>query len=224
MPGLQWKVEFARNNKLISFYETMNVLMARYHNSIGYIWHCLFNKKLIDKYNIRFNEDLTFGEDAVFAFQYLQYIDSGIFIPYKGYHYCNINPVSLTKTAKLSPLQCYKLIESIFISVTHKLENSKEKSDIIQNYVVNLLIRNIVFLRTLDFLEKRKFYTKYRELILNYITFFSDAKYYNVLLRIANEPYSIGLESDIITCFNKSNVQKRVYLQRIIDKLYNVFR
>lgn len=221
MPHLQWKVDFSKKDKSYSIYETMNILMTRYHNSMGYIWHCLFSKCIIDKHKIRFNETLSFGEDAVFAFEYIQYMEKGQFIPYNGYHYCDINPQSLTKTSKATPTQNYVLIENIVKSITVKIQNSN-KIDIIQIYIINILLRNLTSLNKQNLSTRQEYYAKYGTLILNHTKLFHHPQSINLLSRIVKEGYSDKLAYDLLQYQRKIKIKKHVFYHRIIDKLYNI--
>lgn len=40
------------------------------------VWCKMFNKKIVDEHNIRFDEKMYMGEDAVFLIEYVQYIES----------------------------------------------------------------------------------------------------------------------------------------------------
>ena len=195
--------------------------MTRYHNSIGYIWHCLFSKYIIDKYRLRFNEKLSCGEDAVFVFQYLQYMKNGLFIPYKGYHYCNLNPNSLTKTIKVSPLERYILTEAIFSSIL--MYQIPENTNTMQYYIINILLKNLILLNNLDINIRKEFYSKYGKLLLNHTDFYKDLKSVNLLHRIVLEGYSENLANDLSKYQKSIKIQKKIFYHRIIDKLYNIF-
>lgn len=56
----------------------------------GYVWNKLFKKEIIEKNNIKFNENLVIGEDIDFVFHYLRYCNNISFINSNLYYY-NLN-------------------------------------------------------------------------------------------------------------------------------------
>ncbi len=61
-----------------SIEKQLSWLKCNYQNFeyLGYTWNKLFKKDLIDKYNIRFVEDLAMREDELFTLSYARYIGS----------------------------------------------------------------------------------------------------------------------------------------------------
>ena len=59
------------------------------NNLMGYGTVCCkaYRKQVLDKYNIRFSESISYHEDHVFLLQYLQYIDKVAVHTYVGYNY-----------------------------------------------------------------------------------------------------------------------------------------
>lgn len=225
MPNLQWKVEFSQKDNIIfSINKAMEIMMTRYHNSMGYIWHCLFCKKIIDKYTLKFSEELSFGEDAVFAFQYLQYIDKARFIPYKGYHYCNINPLSLTKTIKNTPSQNYLLVSSIFSSMSKNIEKfNNEKSLVIQSYLIRIFLRGVISLNKIDRKDSEYFYLQYRELLSNYTSLYQKLSCSKELNEFVNGYFSELFLKKIELQYKHIKLVRNEYYHRFMDKMYNIF-
>lgn len=56
----------------------------------------LYKKSILLKYNILFDESLTYGEDHLFNLRYLQYTQDLVLIPYAGYVYTHYDKLSLT--------------------------------------------------------------------------------------------------------------------------------
>ena len=54
----------------------------------GSPWATLMKKKIIDLYELRFNEMIQCGEDILFIFQYLQHVETIKVLPVCGYKYC----------------------------------------------------------------------------------------------------------------------------------------
>ena len=65
----------------------IKLFLERYINTATLCapWCKLFKRSLIS--NLRFNEAISFAEDAIFCFEYLEKIDSIRTIDYYGYHY-----------------------------------------------------------------------------------------------------------------------------------------
>lgn len=63
----------------------------------GSPWATLMKKEIIDVAKLRFNEEIHSGEDTLFIFQYLQYVNSVKIIPLCGYRY-HYYPNSLVNT------------------------------------------------------------------------------------------------------------------------------
>ena len=91
----------------------VNVL---YHLSYGTVWGKLFRFDLIQKQGLRFDEELTHGEDCVFVYQYLLYSQNPQVISDTIYRYY-VNELSVTK----------KFNESIPQSYLNALERLKER-------------------------------------------------------------------------------------------------
>lgn len=51
------------------------------------VWGKLFNRNIILKYNVRFDESLYLGEDAKFLLQYIHYVDKVCILNECGYNY-----------------------------------------------------------------------------------------------------------------------------------------
>lgn len=224
-PNLQWKVEFSKKNKKVyPIKKGMEILMTRYHNSMGYIWHCLFNKQIIDKHNLKFSEQLSFGEDGIFAFQYLQYMDRAKFIPYKGYHYCNINPLSLTKTVKMTPSQNYLLVYFIFLSIPRVSKDfNKYRSLVIQNYLIRIFLRGLLSLNKLDIKDRKPFYVQYSNLLSCYKFLYNDLNCCRDLDDFANGDYSTDLLNKLGLYYRNIKIVRSEFYQRLMDKIYNTF-
>ncbi len=67
--------------------EILRKTLTSSENLQGYIWSALFRKSIIDKYNLRLNEKLAFGEDILFTCQYLQHTDKASIVHETLYDY-----------------------------------------------------------------------------------------------------------------------------------------
>lgn len=65
------------------------------HNMVQFRFRCpwakLFNRQLIEKYHLRFDESLSIGEDTLFVLDYLKYCKSLQLIPSFAYQYTRPN-------------------------------------------------------------------------------------------------------------------------------------
>lgn len=53
----------------------------------GFVWQCIFQKRIIDTFNIRFKDKLKFGEDLNFLLEYLLHSKSIQIVENVGYKY-----------------------------------------------------------------------------------------------------------------------------------------
>ena len=106
----------------------------------------LYNKDIIIDNGIRFPENYSYGEDAMFFYQYLQYVDEINLRSYCGYHYVNSGENSLSrKFHKYSQLLQFandsaKAIASLDV---HLGANAKLKKYFQINYL-NLIKKTII--------------------------------------------------------------------------------
>lgn len=68
----------------------------------GYLWNKVFKKEIIDSKNIRFNEQISYGEDRLFIAEYVSQCKSILLDSNKVYHYsyAATGAMSLMKTIK----------------------------------------------------------------------------------------------------------------------------
>lgn len=74
------------------------------HHYFGVIWNKIFKTEIIRKFDIRFRNDITLGEDFVFSLEYLRYAQKVNVIDDKLIYYCyqNFNTLSRVQEKKLS--------------------------------------------------------------------------------------------------------------------------
>ncbi len=99
------------------------------------VWGKLFEKSIIDEYDITFPENLYMGEDAVFLVNYLMHISDINIVKGDGYNYNRMNECSAT-TKYHDDLyeQCKIQYESILEAV---IKNSLDRSMIISDSIIN---------------------------------------------------------------------------------------
>lgn len=80
------KTDVVFPNKANNLIETIKELNDRPYCSCGYLWHKIFKKELIKE--LRFDTNLSYGEDAVFFFDYLTQVNTKIYFSSQiGYTY-----------------------------------------------------------------------------------------------------------------------------------------
>ena len=123
--------------ELVCFLETTKGV----HN--GFLWHRLFDLKLIKKHDLGFPPGVSFAEDGVFFLNYLLYTDNFYISEKAGYHYI-IRSGSLTsKGKKQSRSTYYSLLEN-YVDTIEKLIK-KDSPDTEKIDALRLYIRRLVY-------------------------------------------------------------------------------
>ncbi|WP_413854238.1 glycosyltransferase family 2 protein [Candidatus Ruminimicrobium bovinum] len=105
-----------------------------------YIWNKLFNKNLIG--NVRFNEQLTLGEDLLFTYQVLQKIRNIAFYKEAKYYYCdNSNSITRIRVFKKEYINQILFYEKLLnYCEKNKLKIGYKKYKHLQiNWIINFL-------------------------------------------------------------------------------------
>ena len=79
----------------------------------GPTWNKIFNRYIIEHYNIRFNEKISIREDELFTFEYLQYVKSIKVLPFTGYNYRQ-TPNSLMRKKYIDPQQLLLVVSATY--------------------------------------------------------------------------------------------------------------
>ncbi len=129
-----WQVDVRTNKKLLRNYKTISPdresiygseveRKTRIMQSIGEngqlynLWNKIFRRDIIENHNLRFREDIHFGEDLIFSLQYFQYANKIELIPDALYHYQTNSATSLFSTSALVPEyrhENYRALELFF--------------------------------------------------------------------------------------------------------------
>ncbi|TCO89991.1 glycosyltransferase involved in cell wall biosynthesis [Bacteroides heparinolyticus] len=59
----------------------------KYYKYQGWVYNKLYLKELVNKYHIRFHEEIAYSEDRLFNFDYLKHVVSAVFSTQPKYHY-----------------------------------------------------------------------------------------------------------------------------------------
>lgn len=91
--------------------ETINILcnIFEYGNFFGPTWNKIFHKSIINRYHIRFKEDISIREDEVFTFEYCQYVTSIKILSTASYNYQKTSN-SLMRRKYIGPKEIMQVI------------------------------------------------------------------------------------------------------------------
>ena len=93
------------------------------------VWHSIYRKEIIDKYNIRFySEREVNSEDFPFQMDFLLRSKKVVFIPQAFYHYCS-NGVSLTHTFNPDKFRRIRNLYNLMCFQLHDLNGAQERLD-----------------------------------------------------------------------------------------------
>lgn len=167
-----------------------------------YIWNKLFNKNLIE--HIRFNEQLTLGEDLIFTYEVLKKMNKIVFYKKPKYYYCdNSNSITRTRIFKEEYINQILFYEELLnYCEKNKLKIGYKKYKHLQiNWIINFLswiaretpIRNKESLELLvKYARKNLFYFMFGKfgikskifLIVSCLNFNLASKFYRLMLKI----------------------------------------
>ncbi len=145
-------------------------------------WSKLYRKDIINKYNIRFPEDMKVAEDFVFSALYAIRIKNYYSIPDSLYKYCSGNQLSLTHQFARGdmPLSSYKLNIEAPWRILQKLKSESELnkrifSDFVFEIYKKMWLMYNTYRKSLP-LDKKKeityFFKQKHKDFVNYIGFF----------------------------------------------------
>src|SRR5699024_4906611 len=104
-------------------------------------WNKCFHKKIINKYNLRFNEKVSLGEDLIFNLDYLKYVQYIYFDNKSRYSY-NPNENSLSAKFHDNAYEMFKyLIDAFYELYTYR---GYSRSTTLYNYLANDLLRMVI--------------------------------------------------------------------------------
>lgn len=174
--------------------ETLDILFYNGNYKIsyqGYIFNKLFKKDIIEKYNIKFDENIYYNEDRLFVFQYIIHCTNNIFFSnYIGYNYYQrVNSamnqkkytkkmytefIAFEKMITIASNSQYKHISELIKNeyVNHSLNMFiryyKENGEIIKIYKDNVkkYLNSIIFSKKITLKSKLSIVKKYIKIAL----------------------------------------------------------
>ncbi len=114
------------------------------NNTLSSACNKVFRKDIIDKYYIRFNENMNHYEDLDFVLQYLSHIETVYFIPDALYHYrLNLNNDHINSRVK----DLRNVINNLdnLANTVSKVSNKSTVHSVLSNLYISILISNIMF-------------------------------------------------------------------------------
>lgn len=84
-------------------------------NMFGSAWSKIFRKEIIDRWHLRFKEDVSIREDEIFTFEYCQYITSVKVINSTSYNY-RLTPNSLMRRKYYDPRKMLDVFNYSYIA------------------------------------------------------------------------------------------------------------
>jgi len=119
-------------------------------NRFGWTWNKMFRTKIIQKYNVRFSEEISFREDEIFTWEYCRYITSIRIINETPYNY-RVTTDGLTKRG---------LQVSNLIPLSTKLEENLK-------YYSNPRLKEHILKSATDYRAKNIYDSPFRQLKAN---------------------------------------------------------
>lgn len=156
----------------------------------------LFKTSIIKEKNLRFNESLCFGEDAIFVKNYLLNVDTLLAFHSPCYHYCDLGEGIYRKySANFKPVHQYFLMMlSTYDSLSNKFNISIKDRELV-GVVFNIALNNIKEYGNKDKLYLRQFFTNERT---RYVLKNRGSVYINIILLLASLETGLAL-----SCFVK---------------------
>lgn len=143
-----YKDKLSEFNKVETVREMLNPYGFR-----GYLWNKLFKSEIVKSNRIRFNEAISYCEDALFCHEYAKHIEKTFFINKAGYHYVTRRMGSATETFNKKRLSVIDAYEKIMKIVDLHCDNEIGRLAR-NNYIVHCL-QNIKMISHANVPEKR---------------------------------------------------------------------
>jgi len=102
-------------------------------------WGKLFSRDIINISGLKFQEGLSYGEDAVFVFEYLMHCDTVLVLDYIGYFYCRHNEITLSKKFLYNKIDINYYI-NFKISTLLEYNNYKDEKNILSTRLLNSFV------------------------------------------------------------------------------------
>lgn len=169
--------------------------VSQYYKTIklgisGSVWNKIFDKRIINKFNIRFNESISYGEDVEFTINYLKYADKIVIINKPLYYYVQYSRETLSVKYyenKLDLLRNIFFVRKPFIHSDYIKEFCNEYFYLFCT-TLNENVRNKkgrMLLKSLNYNQILINSNEFKE-CLEYATYYKEDMKYKNLLKIRN--------------------------------------
>lgn len=113
-------------------YQTIKYIDSQDGVHNGFLWHRLFNTRIIKNNNILFPVDIAISEDSWFFFDYMRFVMVSVFVNTGGYNYA-IRKGSLTSKGRNYPIEVYEKLQMHYIDSLMALPtlDTEEKKELI---------------------------------------------------------------------------------------------
>ena len=150
-------MRFARSGSVLSLSECDTTLEGQQlsdtlqdninHHTFNSPCAKLFLREIIERHNIRFDEELCFGEDALFVNTYLLYVNKLKVIPLLCYNYCDSgNDIYIKYSCSFTPIYHYYVkISLLYQDISNKFDiviNQRDLVGVVFNIALNCIVHN----------------------------------------------------------------------------------
>ena len=119
----------------------------------------MFDKKIIDKWQITFPVDISFGEDAEFVLSYLEHVKSVKCVSMVGYTYRQHDSGTLSRKLRTDKMDIYRRINNHLLMLVSVHKAPKCVSELHKRYIQNYVeYSRELFVSKLNYSEKRKLF------------------------------------------------------------------
>lgn len=109
---------------------------------IGYVWNKIFRREVIVKHHLRFNPDISIGEDFLFCMEAINFCQRMTVLPDVGYHYVFTGEKSYSFTAFDKRLSAFDNLLNETLSLPTQVVNKFQFQEFIFSlYVFHVLYR-----------------------------------------------------------------------------------
>lgn len=109
-----------------------NELLEKIFPWNGSIWNRIYRKSIISKYNLKFDENIKYGEDLIFLINYINKIENKIMYISKNFYHYSYNPNSATNS-KNTDLEYFDTVNLAFNKIKNK------SNSLINSYILYLI-------------------------------------------------------------------------------------
>lgn len=156
-------IERSFKDKTYEFESIRNVFDDINLNRCGFPFGKMFNNEIIQKNRIRFHQGIQYGEDKIFLWEYLRYVDRLKTLSGTNYHYCirrSANSLSCHIYSYESEYKYYQLYYALTRALIERFDLTEKTRKSMNHVIAEILIR-----RAIGAMYQKKTYKSYAERI-----------------------------------------------------------